>query len=52
MTSKFTKKQFLNSRQFEQEERYLLEVLLEENKTYTMKEVKELLKKEKKRKVK
>lgn len=52
MTSKFTKEQFLNSRQFEKEERYLLEVLLEENKTYTMKEVKELLKKEKRRKVK
>lgn len=52
MESKFTKDQFLASKQFEQEERYLLEVLLEENKTYTMKEVKELLKKEKKRKVK
>ena len=48
MESKFTKEQFLESKQFEQEERYLLEVLLEENKTYTMKEVKELLKKEKK----
>ena len=52
MESKFTKEQLLKSKQFEQEERYLLEVLLEENKTYTMKEVKELLKKEKKRKVK
>ena len=52
MESKFTKDQFLDSKQLEQEERYLLEVLLEENKTYTMKEVKELLKKEKKRKVK
>ncbi len=52
MESKFTKDQFLDSKQFEQEECYLLEVLLEENKTYTMKEVKELLKKEKKRKVK
>lgn len=52
MESKFTKDQFLDSKQLEQEERYLLEVLLEENKTYTMKEVKELLKKEKRRKVK
>lgn len=52
MESKFIKEQFLDSKQFEQEERYLLEVLLEENKTYTMKEVKELLKKEKRRKVK
>ena len=52
MESKFTKDQFLDSKQLEQEERYLLEVLLEENKTYTMKEVKELLKKEKKRKAK
>ena len=52
MESKFRKDQFLDSKQFEQEERYLFEVLLEENKTYTMKEVKELLKKEKRRKVK
>lgn len=52
MVSKFIKEQFLQSKQFEQEERYLLEVLLEENKTYTMKEVKDLLKREKKRKVK
>ena len=52
MESKFTKDQFLDSKQFEQEERYLLDVLIEENKTYTMEEVKELLKKEKKRKVK
>ena len=48
MESKFTKDQFLDSKQFEQEERYLLEVLLEENKTYTMKEVKELLKRKRK----
>lgn len=52
MASEFTREQFLKSSQFEQEERYLLEVLLEENKTYTIKEVKDLLKKEKRRKVK
>lgn len=52
MASKFTKEQLLNSKQFEQEERYLLSVLLADEKTYTMKEVKDLLKKEKKRKVK
>ena len=52
MASKFTKEQFLNSKQFEQEEHYLLTVLLEDERTYSVKEVKELLKKEKRRKVK
>lgn len=52
MVSKFTKKQFLKSKQFEQEELYLLAVLLEDSSTYSIKEVKDLLKKEKKRKVK
>ena len=52
MTNKFTKEQFLESEQFEQEERYLLTVLLEDGKIYSMKDVKELLKKEKQRKVK
>ncbi|MBC8581372.1 hypothetical protein [Zhenhengia yiwuensis] len=52
MANKFTKEQFLESKQFEQEERYLLTALLEAGKIYSMKEVKELLKKEKQRKVK
>ena len=52
MANKFTKEQLLGSKQFEQGEHYLLAVLLEDGKAYSIKEVKDLLKKEKKRKVK
>lgn len=52
MANKFTRQQLLQSKQFEQSERYLLAVLLEEGKSYSVQETKALLKKEKERKVK